>query len=151
VASVANSNGTEVTPPLRASHCFKVQIQNSTIGVFTTCTGLQVEYDVLEYAEGGHNAYVHKLRGVARYANLVLSRGVTTETGLLDWLFQVQQSSQRPTVTISLMDEKSTVVRAWTFGGALPVRWTGPTLAEENAQVATETLEIAHTGLVPQT
>jgi phage tail-like protein len=116
--------------------------------VFASCTGLQVEYEVLEYAEGGENGFVHKLRGATHYANLVLSRGVTNETGLLDWLFDFQDLGKRPTVTISLVDEMSKVVRSWGFSCAFPVRWTGPTLAEDTAEVATETLEIGHTGLV---
>jgi phage tail-like protein len=51
-------------------------------------------------------------------------------------------------VTISLLDEESTTIRAWAFGGAFPVRWIGPTLAGETNEVASETLEIAHTGLI---
>lgn len=143
------SNGTAsaAVQPIRAARCFRVEIPNVTIGVFARCEGLQVEYEVLEYAEGGENGFVHKLRGATRYANLLLSRGVTSETGLLDWLFQFQELGQRPTVTVSLLDEMSATVRSWGFSCAFPVRWTGPTLADE-AEVATESLEIGHTGLV---
>jgi phage tail-like protein len=134
--------------PIRSARCFKVDIPGVTIGVFARCTGLQVEFEVLEYAEGGENGYVHKLRGATRYANLVLSRGVTNETGLLDWLFNFQELGQRPTVTISLLDERDASVRSWGFSAAFPVRWTGPTLADATGEVATEELEIGHTGLV---
>ncbi len=38
--------------------------------------------------------------------------------------------------------------RTWTFADAFPVRWTGPQLARRTARaIATETLEIAHSGL----
>jgi phage tail-like protein len=148
VSAVANGTASAATQPIRAARCFQVDIPSVTIGVFASCTGLQVEYEVLEYAEGGENGFVHKLRGATRYANLVLSRGVTTETGLLDWLFDFQDLGKRPTVTISLLDEQMNAVRSWGFSCAFPVRWSGPTLAEEAAEVATETLEIGHTGLV---
>ena len=136
--------------PLNAARYFRVEILEHTVGVFTRCSGLAVEYEVLEYAEGGENGFVHKLRGRMRYPNLVLSRGVTSEHELLDWLFASQQPRQRPTVTVSLLslrDARVQVQRAWVFGQALPVRWVGPTLADIG-EVASETLEIAHAGLL---
>ena len=42
---------------------FKVDITGLEIGRFATCSGLTVEYEVMEYQEGGQNDYVHKLRG----------------------------------------------------------------------------------------
>lgn len=148
MSPATNGTGTAPVQPLRAARCFQVDIPDRTIGVFASCSGLQIEFDVLEYAEGGENGYVHKLRGMTRYANLLLTRGVTNETVLLDWLFEFQELDKRPTVTISLRDELSQPVRSWGFSRAFPVRWTGPTLAEETGVVATETLEIGHTGLV---
>lgn len=135
-------------PPLGAAHCFQVRIPDVTIGVFARCSGLEVAYETLDYAEGGENGYVHTLRGHLRYPNLVLSRGVTNETGLLDWLFAVREFDRRPTVTLSLLNELGDVQRAWSFGHALPVRWLGPTLAEAG-EIAGETLEISHAGLLP--
>jgi phage tail-like protein len=141
-------NAAGAAPFLRSAKCFKVEIPGITIGAFASCSGLQVEFDVLEYAEGGENGFVHKLRGATRYANLVLAHGVTNETGLLDWIFNFQELGQRPTVTVTLMDEVSDTVRSWAFSQGFPLRWTGPTLAEETGTVATETLEIGHNGLV---
>jgi phage tail-like protein len=148
---LASGNGTArgAELQLNAAHCFRVEILEHTVGVFTRCSGLAVEYEVLEYAEGGENGYVHKLRGHMRYPNLLLSRGVTSERELLDWLFTSQQPNQRPTVTISLLDERVQVKRAWVFGQALPVRWVGPTLADAG-EAAGESLEIAHAGLLRQ-
>ncbi|HEY2160368.1 MAG TPA: phage tail protein [Solirubrobacteraceae bacterium] len=135
-------------PKAFPARCFKVEIPGMTIGLFANCEGLRVEYEVFEYAEGGESGFVHKLRGGARYANLVLSRGVTSESGLLDWMLKFEELGQRPTVTISLLDEVGDVIRAWGFSSAFPVSWDGPTFAEETAAVATERLEIGHTGLV---
>lgn len=146
---MASGNGTALAAELQlnAARFFRVEILEHTVGVFTRCSGLAVEYDVLEYAEGGENGFVHKLRGRMRYPNLLLSRGVTSEHELLDWLFASQQPSERPTVTISLLDERVQVQRSWVFGQALAVRWEGPTLADVG-EVASETLEIAHAGLL---
>jgi phage tail-like protein len=146
---MASGDGTllDANPSIGAAHCFQVHIPDVTIGVFARCSGLEVEYEMLEYAEGGENGFVHKLRGHIRYPNLLLSRGVTNETGLLDWLFAAREFGQRPTVTLSLLNELGDVQRSWGFGHALPVRWLGPTFAE-TGEVASETLEIAHAGLL---
>jgi phage tail-like protein len=50
-------------------------------------------------------------------------------------------------VTISLVGPKGDAIRTWAFTDAWPVKWTGPTLNAASNQAATETLEIAHTGL----
>jgi phage tail-like protein len=147
---MASTNGTafDVGRSVRVARHFRVEIPSLTIGVFAGCSGLQVEYEVLEYAEGGENGYVHKLRGRKRYPNLVLSRGMTSETGLLDWMLASQDPTKRPTATLSLLDELGQLQRAWWFSGAFPIRWTGPTLGEQTGGIASETLEIAHAGLL---
>jgi phage tail-like protein len=150
MSATAPSEGTEldVGRSVRVALHFRVEILNLTIGVFARCSGLQVEYEVTEYAEGGENGYVHKLRGRRRYPNLLLSRGVTSETGLLDWMLESEDPKRRPTATVELLDELGRVQRAWCFSGAFPVRWVGPTLGERTGEVASESLEIAHAGLL---
>jgi phage tail-like protein len=127
---------------------FLVEIPGLTIGRFAECTGLSLEYEVLEYAEGGENRFSHKLRGRLKYPNLVLKRGVTSESGLLTWFFEMKERKSRPTVTLTLVGSDLQPVRKWGFAEALPVKWTGPTLNAGANDVATETLEIAHGGLV---
>lgn len=147
---MSSSEGTEldtVARSVRVARHFRIEIPRLTIGVFARCSGLQIEYETMEYAEGGQNGYVHKLRGRMRYPNLLLSRGVTSETGLLDWLLAVQSAKERPTATVALLNELDQIQRSWRFSGAFPVRWIGPTLGE-SGEVAGETLEIAHAGLL---
>jgi phage tail-like protein len=137
----------DAAPPVGEARYFQVQIPEITVGVFARCGGLEVEYETLEYAEGGQNSFVHKLRGHIRYPNLLLSRGITNETGLLDWMWAVREFDQRPTVTLTLLNKLGKPQRSWQFSHGLPVRWVGPTLAE-TGEVASETLEIAHAGLL---
>ena len=83
-----------------------------------------------------------------KYPNLVLKRGVTYEPVLLKWLFQTKEWDQRGNVTVSIIGPDSKPVRTWAFANAFPVKWTGPTLNASSNNAATETLEIAHRGLV---
>jgi phage tail-like protein len=142
----AATPGTPVDP--LADLAFLIEIQGREIGRFAQCTGLGVEYDVLEYAEGGNNEYVHQFRGRIRYPNVVLGRGITYEDELLRWLFTSEQPSQRPTVTITMNDPTGQPVRHFALSAALPVRWTGPTAEMGFGSAATETLEISHAGFV---
>jgi phage tail-like protein len=125
---------------------FKVSIQNRAIGRFAECTGLSVEYDVTDYAEGGNNEFVHKLRGRVRYPNVTLKRGVTYEDELLRWFFAVEAPTARPTLTITLLDQKASPIRVFSLAGAQPVKWTGPNATAQSNNPATESLEIAHRG-----
>jgi phage tail-like protein len=118
------------------------------IGRFAECSGLSVEYEVMEYREGGNNDYVHKLRGPAKYPNLVLKRGITKEDALIEWFRRCQTKADRMPVTVMLLgpDSKTSSVRKWSFDGAYPVKWTGPTLNAGSNNLATESLEIVHLG-----
>jgi phage tail-like protein len=124
-----------------------VKIVGLEIGRFARCSGLGVEYEVLEYAEGGNNDFVHKLRGRARYQTLTLTRGVTHEDALLTWFFKYEKAPQRPAVTVELWGQGADMpIRSFSFAEAFPIKWTGPELAADGNQMATETLEIGHVG-----
>jgi len=128
---------------------FKIDIgsvNGRTVGTFRECHGLEVEWEVLEYAEGGENGFVHRLRGRALHPNLVLTRGITDESTLLDWFFACRDKTERHDLTVSLCDVTGAVVRSWSFAGAWPVKWQGPTLDAAGRSIATEQIEIAHQG-----
>ena len=148
----AKGNGGANVPDPVGELRFLVEIADGSldavIGHFSECSGLSVEYEVLEYQEGGLNDFVHKLRGHRKYPNLTLKRGVTYEDALVTWLFATKDWSERGTVTVSLLGPDAKVVRRWAFGGAVPVKWQGPTLNAGSNNPATETLEIAHQGLL---
>ncbi|MGN6378322.1 MAG: phage tail protein [Gaiellales bacterium] len=120
-------------------------IQGS-IGLFSECSGISVEREVETYQEGGLNTFTRKLPGRLTYPNLVLKRGVTHQTALLDWFNASQAPDSRGTVTVSLNGPDGQTVRSWSFDAAFPVKWQGPTLNAASSNAASETLEIAHEG-----
>jgi phage tail-like protein len=128
---------------------FVVVIDGVEIGHFSECSGLQIEIDVEEYSEGGQNAFVHKLRGRLKYPNLVLKRGVTHEDALLKWLLDCQTQTVRKSGHVAIQGPDGASVRRWRFAEAFPVRWEGPTLSAASTSVASESLEIAHHGFLP--
>jgi phage tail-like protein len=118
-----------------------------TIGMFTRCAGLELQVDVLEYAEGGNNEFIHQLPGQLRYPNLVLTRGLTNEDAIFKWFSASRATAERKEVTITFQTHKQQPIRTFTFADAFPVRWSGPASEAGTATVALETLEIAHGGL----
>ena len=136
------------TPDPTGELRFLVEAPGLEIGRFSECGGLSMEYEILEYQEGGQMGFVHKLRGQLKYPNLTLKRGVTHESALLEWFFAAQSPEMRPPITVSLIGPDATPVRHWAFDAAFPVKWQGPTLNAGSTNIATETLEIAHAGLV---
>jgi phage tail-like protein len=102
-------------------------------------------FDVYDYREGGNNDFVHRLPGGVSYPNLVLSRGLTNEQALIKWLWATHSKAERKEITLTLKGHNGD--RTWSFAEAFPVRWTGPQLDSNGSGIATETLEIAHSGL----
>jgi phage tail-like protein len=81
------------------------------------------------------------------HPNLVLSRGLTDSDALLRWFAQTKTKAQTGDITLTVRSAEQT--RTFAFHDAFPVRWTGPSFdANGAATFGTETLEIAHSGLV---
>lgn len=127
---------------------FKIELPGSvTVGHFSRCSGLEMSFEVFEYAEGGNNDFAHKLPGRLTYPNLVLSRGLTDSDALLKWFAQTKTKAQTGDITLTVRGGDQT--RTFAFHDAFPVRWTGPSFDANGAAVfGTETLEIAHSGMV---
>jgi len=132
----------------------------STISAgFAEVNGLQSEVEMEEYREGGRNLAAHRLPRWGRYPNLVLRRGITTDTALWDWWSDVITHSYtlaqgapqrlfRRSGLILLDGSDHRVVAAWFFSNALPERLVGPSLNARASEIAIETLELSHEGLL---
>jgi phage tail-like protein len=137
---------------------FVLTVEGMTIGSFTEVSGLSVQIDTEELAEGGQNHYTHKLPGRMKWPNLVLKRGITDSDNLFEWfascsgegLAAADNKVQRRYGTVSLVDVAGKKVRSWTFVGAFPVKWTGPRLAASSRDLAVEELEVCHRGFKPE-
>jgi phage tail-like protein len=130
---------------------FNVVVDGLDLGAFTALDGLTAEYEVRTYQEGGENGFVHQLPGRLKFGNIKLTRPVDVETKALGAWFGLLAkgvSTRRHTATVVAFNDNGEPVAEWTFVGVWPVRYTGPSFSTENARVATETFEFAHTGLL---
>lgn len=124
-------------------------------GAFQECTGLDIELDIEELAEGGRNDGVIRRVGRAKYQPIVLKRGMFHSNGavnrdLWSWLQDVASGVQpvrRYDGIVSVMSVGDVAVARWLFERGLPAKITGPQLNAKTGEVAIEELHIAHEGL----
>jgi len=128
---------------------FYIQIEGVTQAMFTEISGLQIETEVFEYAEGGNNGYIHRLPGPIRIGNITLKRGIAGSDELFKWYMKIIRGKKddRRNLSVLIYDTEGHELQRWDFIKAYPVRWVGPTLDANNSLVAIETFELAHEGL----
>ena len=119
-------------------------------GQFSQVTGLGAQLEVLAHPEGGRNDYVHQLPVRHSYSRLVLGRGVVRDPGLFFW-YQAgltQSIGARRDGAIVLLTPQGAPAVGWIFRGGLAAAWKGPELRATDSQIAVESIEIAHEGLL---
>ncbi len=135
--------------PLPVFH-FRVEWGGTRIG-FSEVTGLTQEVQAIEYRDGSFPEYSSiKMPGLRKYSNITLKRGVIkSDNDFFKWLSTVAMNTvERRDLTISLLDEAHKPVMTWKVHHAFPVKVEGPQLKAAGNEVAIETIELAHEGLV---
>lgn len=113
---------------------------------FQTASGLSVEYDMEEYKEGGENRFTHKLPVRTKYADLVLKRGMVTDSSVIKWCLDAfRERVFLPTdVNVILMNEKAEPLRTWKVAHAIPKKWLVSDLNANENSLVIETIELTY-------
>jgi phage tail-like protein len=141
------NTGTRVDPV--PSFRFTVVFDDLPPGGFTDCSGLQSETEVQEYAEGGLNSHTWRLPGRSKQSNVTFKRGVVNRV-LWDWYTAIANGDFKArSCTILVHDPSGTDdVIEFQLVDAFPAKWIGPELSAGQSNLALETLEVAHQGLM---
>ena len=138
--------------PLPNFH-FQVNWGGTRVG-FTEVSGLNIENDVVEYRDGSSPEY-HSLKmpGIQKYTNIVLKRGIFKgDNEFFQWINTINMNEvERRDITIALLDEDHNPAVVWKVKNAWPVKYTGPVLKASGHEVAIESLELAHEGIIVET
>lgn len=113
---------------------------------FQSVSGLSVEYDYENFKEGGENRFEHKLPVRTKYSDLVLKRGMLTDSEVLKWLLAAFQNREfrAADLNVILMNEQGDPLRAWNVSHAIPKKWSVSDFnAMENSYVV-ETMELTY-------
>jgi phage tail-like protein len=137
-------------------------LAQTTIAIgFTEVSGLDGSMDVETFHEGGGNFAPRRFMTPGKFPSIVCRRGITASTDLALWYRQVQLEvtpPQRRNGFVVLhansgpggapVGNGAKPLAAWFFQRALPDKLEGPRLNAKVNEIAIETLELAHEGLV---
>ncbi len=129
---------------------FKVEIEGTQVASFSEVTGFDATFDVIEYREGDDTITPRKQPGLIKYSNITFKRGVVDGIDFFEWIDAINKGTiERKTVTVYLNgDTADSVVTSWQILNAWPCKYTGPDLNAMGSEVAVESIEFAHEGLV---
>ncbi len=142
--------------PLPKFH-FQVEWGGTKIG-FTEVSGLDFETEPIEYRHGASKEY-HKTKmpGMQKYSNITLKRGTFAgDNEYFDWWKQTvffqeggaTGSVYRRDLTISLLNENHEPIVVWNLKNAWPIKVQSTDLKSDGNEVAIESIELVHEGLV---
>lgn len=134
-------------PPLGFYYSVTFDISKDKNDVrFQSVSGLSVEYDYESFKEGGENRFEHKLPVRTKYADLVLKRGMLTNSSVIQWLFDAFRDRifKPADITLILMNEKSEPLRTWKIAHAIPKKWLVSDLNANESAIVIETMELTY-------
>jgi phage tail-like protein len=117
---------------------------------FKEVSGISMEMDTEEIAEGGNNSFKHKVPTSVKFSNLVVKRGLVPKNSpLIEWCNKTLGSSlseyiDAKNIVVSLLDENGDPLKSWSFANAWPVKWSAADLNSMNNEVLIETIEFAY-------
>lgn len=128
---------------------FDLRFDAESWGGFSECTGLTLDFQVQDYAEGGRNGETLKFPSRGTQTNVVLKRGLV-DRKLWSWYLMMLRGDRRVRRTASIrVLEPDGAAAAATFelARAFPCKWVGPDLNAAQSAVAIESVELCHEGL----
>ena len=133
------------------SFSFQVTWGTQTKIPFQEVSGLDTETQILEYRHSNSPAYsTIKMPGIKKFGNVTMKRGIfVKDNSFWAWYSQITMNTiKRIGVVVQLLDEKSNPPMTWTLTNAWPTKISSPTMKSDGNEVAIQTIEIAHEGLV---
>lgn len=129
---------------------FKIEIGGTQVAGFSEVSGFDATFDVIEYREGDASDNTpRKQPGLVKYSNITFKRGVVDGMEFYDWIKEIDEGKvERKTVTVNLCNDVDEVKASWQILNAWPCKYTGPDLNGLGSEVAMESIEFAHEGLV---
>jgi phage tail-like protein len=104
---------------------------------------------MLPVRSGGQNNTTFQLVGATKWTNIVLKQGFTQGSELLAWRQRwMERKGERKWGVITQLDTALNKMAQWKFHRGVPVKWELSELDASKSELAIETLEIAHEGLV---
>ncbi len=133
---------------------FSFELDGTKIAVFTACSGLSSEVDVIEQsqtAESGVKMTVKQPGASRTFSEVVLKRGFTTDKALNKWFddtVDAGKAIERKTGSIVVLArDASTEIARFNLDGAFPSKLSISDLNAKSGEAMVEELTIRHNEL----
>ncbi len=127
---------------------FALEMGGITVGWFTGCSGLSLEYDTVSFKEGNGSMIIERKRpGKPKYTEVVLKRGFTKDKALYDWFDTVVKASDKTpykTGSIVIYDRTQKEVARFNLEQCWPSKLSASDLSAGSDEVMIEELTIQH-------
>ena len=144
------TSNNQVTEDLAGAFHFLLELETvnhgprEIIAGFNGISGGGVKVEKRDVTTGDDPHKMHQ-PGSIDYENITLSRGLTTNTDLLDWFQDIVEGSidRRSGALIIHDHDNQTEVARYEFFNAWPCSWNVPDMAADQSGMAIEKIEIA--------
>jgi len=130
---------------------FLLEIAGDTKAAFREVTIGDSTQDPIEYREGDEVPTVRKIPGLIKYGNVSMKWGITDSMDVYNWRKLVEDGKMkdaRKAIAIVILDEEGAPKSRFEFTRAWPTKYTAPTLNATANEIAIESLDIAHEGMI---
>ena len=136
-------------PPLGFYYSVDIAVpgkKNKGDARFQSVSGLSVEYEYETFKEGGENRFEHKLPVRTKYADLVLKRGMVTDSPVVEWMLSAFRDREfvPADLNVILLNEKGEPLRTWKVAKAIPKKWSVSDLDAHASAIVVETMECTY-------
>jgi phage tail-like protein len=113
---------------------------------FQSVSGLSVDIETEEIAEGGENRFKHKLPVKTKYPNLVLKRGILVDSDVIEWCRKAIENFEFKPIdlTVKLLNQDHDPLMYWKVIHAYPVKWAVEDLSALESKIVVESFELAY-------
>jgi len=148
-SATPKGNNQENPWPVPKFH-FKVTFGDVGTIDFQEVSGLDSEYDVMEYRAGSWQPWsTVKQPGLRKASDVTLKKGMFKDDESLFKYFSAVTMNviKREIVTIQLLDESAAPLFTWTLKNAWPMKVDSTDLNAQSSEVAIEEIVLAHEGM----
>lgn len=113
---------------------------------FQSVEGLVASMETEDIAEGGENRFKHQLPVRAKFQNLILKRGLVSDSALIAWCRDALENFDfKPTnLLVKLLNEKHEPLMSWNIVHAFPVKLSMSDLNAQENRLAIESIELSY-------
>jgi phage tail-like protein len=119
---------------------------NENDALFQSVSGLNIEFETETIKEGGENRFVHQLPVRTKYPNLVLKRGMFTDSEVIQWCLNTFNNLEvlPADLQVTLLNENHEPLMTWDVKRAWPVKWNIADFNAEESKIVIETIELSY-------